>query len=600
MLMLRNSFLGRISRIFYVNNDSGSFSIIFALSVIPLTIAATMAFDISAVIFYKQKLRSVGDSAILFAARTQGKDPTTEEKKEIVTKVRRFITQNLVDDTGIEDLKINVSFRDSGNGMDVSLNAWVESYFGSLAGIDKYNIRANIGLQFQEDTIHVALVLDNSSSMLTKNVSGISKLEELQYAVRAFNDVLFRHQVIDGVNISEGQINLQVGVVPFAATVNVGSQYANASWMDTQVLSPIHTENFDQHISRFELYHRMGMEWGGCVEARPRPYDVHDYEVDIQNINEEDKSINFSRNAKYFVPWFQVDEPDSIDQRSGKSILPMFLRVHKQYAAVPDNYLLDALPFDRAQDSLDQWDKKENGVAVNRWFARSRNTSKYTQKNILRRMTSFPSESCNPSVLSPIIDLTSDPDSLDMEVFQLNAGSFLTNILTGMAWGWRLLTPGEPFTQSQGGGVKRVIVLLSDGTNTMPHVIANPMLSGYSAFGYAYTNRQEIEENLVTESSRKIALLGERGGYDPIVLALERESFAALDRRTSLICENIKNDGILIYSIAFGEAAYDPKLKKLLLECASTPAHFAVVTDQSLKSTFQSIAADLTEMYLDR
>ena len=38
---------------------------------------------------------------------------------------------------------------------------------------------------------------------------------------------------------------VQFGLVPFAASVNVGPQYADADWMDTEGRSPIHHENFD-------------------------------------------------------------------------------------------------------------------------------------------------------------------------------------------------------------------------------------------------------------------------------------------------------------------------------------------------------------------
>jgi hypothetical protein len=38
---------------------------------------------------------------------------------------------------------------------------------------------------------------------------------------------------------------MQFAVVPFAASVNVGSQYSTASWMDVDGKSPIHHENFD-------------------------------------------------------------------------------------------------------------------------------------------------------------------------------------------------------------------------------------------------------------------------------------------------------------------------------------------------------------------
>ncbi len=68
---------------------------------------------------------------------------------------------------------------------------------------------------------------------------------------------------------------VQFGLVPFAASVNVGPQYANAAWMDTDGISPIHHENFDWTtfnkantgdnrtvVNVGGIYYKKGSDWG--------------------------------------------------------------------------------------------------------------------------------------------------------------------------------------------------------------------------------------------------------------------------------------------------------------------------------------------------
>ena len=63
-----------------------------------------------------------------------------------------------------------------------------------------------------------------------------------------------------------------------------------------------------------------------------------------------------------------------------------------------------------------------------------------------------------------------------------------TNQAEGLAWGWRVLSPGEPFTQGRAynnarDNVRKVIVLMSDGENATVGTDA-VMVNDYSAYNY--------------------------------------------------------------------------------------------------------------------
>ncbi len=162
-------------------------------------------------------------------------------------------------------------------------------------------------------TAEVALALDNSGSMAG------SKIDSLKTAASNLVDTLFTA----AQNSSEPD-PIKIAVVPFAASVNVSSQYANASWMDTTGVGKYHayeqkcyanggtlnssgtcSVNVGTGINSFTLFSSLktssgsAVSWGGCVEARPMPYDV------------SDDAPSSGNPSTVFVPLFAPDEPDN-------------------------------------------------------------------------------------------------------------------------------------------------------------------------------------------------------------------------------------------------------------------------------------------------
>ena len=93
-----------------------------------------------------------------------------------------------------------------------------------------------------KNTLEVALVLDNSGSMKeigtvrARSASTCSRKRPSSSSTPIAGQAAIMKQISKPV---------QFAVVPFAASVNVGPQNADAAWMDTQGISPVHHENFD-------------------------------------------------------------------------------------------------------------------------------------------------------------------------------------------------------------------------------------------------------------------------------------------------------------------------------------------------------------------
>jgi von Willebrand factor type A domain len=122
-----------------------------------------------------------------------------------------------------------------------------------------------------------------------------------------------------------------------------------------------------------------------------------------------------------------------------------------------------------------------------------------------------------------------------------------TFIQTGVLWGWRVLSSGGPFADGAATGSKKVMVLMTDGANTM-----SPTYPAHDGSDVTLAN------NLTLET-----------------------------------CTNAKAAGIDIYAIAFDVT--DPTIIDLLGQCASGPPYFyTAATVGDLAAAFDQIGKSLT------
>lgn len=162
----------------------------------------------------------------------------------------------------------------------------------------------------------------------------------------------------------------------------------------------------------------------------------------------------------------------------------------------------------------------------------------------------------------PIVPLSSDEDFLLDAAGNMAAnGATLGNF--GMVWGWRVISPEEPF--SEGSDYEdqqwdKVVLMMTDGDNTMSNV--------YSAYGRS--NEHNVNAN-------------------------------DLDDRFAETCDNMKAAGILIYTVTFDDSAngsgVDPDTVELFRDCASTAANYHnAPSQQDLEDVFEQIARELSNL----
>jgi len=167
-----------------------------------------------------------------------------------------------------------------------------------------------------------------------------------------------------------------------------------------------------------------------------------------------------------------------------------------------------------------------------------------------------------PNIYCPvqsIVPLTSDEDFLLDSTDNMTAsGATLGNF--GMAWGYRVLSPEEPFVEGaeySNDQWDKVALVMTDGVNTMSSV--------YSAYGRS--NEHNVDAN-------------------------------DLDDRFTDTCDNMKAAGILIYAVTFDDGV-DADTKDLYRDCASEPSNYHdAPTQEKLEEVFEQIARELSNLYI--
>ena len=182
---------------------------------------------------------------------------------------------------------------------------------------------------------------------------------------------------------------------------------------------------------------------------------------------------------------------------------------------------------------------------------------------------------------SAILPLTATQATVTTKINGLNVQG-ATSIMEGAMWGWRVLSPTEPFTQAEPydeAETKKVLVLMSDGRNT--YYPNNKFVkSWYEQYGYVTMN------HLGTTSTDSGTLS------------------TAMDGRTTAACTNIKAAGIIVYTVGFdisGNDADDVAARNVLEGCATEPEFFHEAEDnEDLVAAFEAIGDSIRNLHIAR
>ncbi|MCB1521272.1 MAG: VWA domain-containing protein [Hyphomicrobiaceae bacterium] len=533
----------------FERDEEGVVAIVLALTISAVLFLAAIAIDDSRFTSEWMKDQYALDAALLAASDTMG---LPEEQAEARARAEAYYIANRPAGSPVDlvDVKLNT---DEGSVDGSTRFDWKSTLLRAF-GYEQMRLGSNSRV-VRGGTAEIALVLDNSGSM--RNDIGA-----LRAAAADLANVVFA-----GAETSD-QVSL--AVIPFAASVNVGSGQRGAAWIDNEGVSPISRENAIDDRSRFQLFDDVGETWKGCVEMRPVPYDVDDTLPDDGNP------------STIFVPMFAPDEPDSINA-AGKSY--------------SNSYLVDDggnCPKQECNCIKFKSNGKCRGSESKYWKltpippteAQAR-TCKYAGEQV--GYGSPPGDNCARPALNgagpnaacttlPMLPLSSTRADVIGTIDQMQANG-TTNIGEAVGWGLRALSPSVPFTEGRAYDEpenKKIMIVMTDGANHYTDA-NNHNESIYAGLGYAKPYR--------TPSSGRLGTTYTFNAY-----------VARMTARTRVACSNAKAQGIKVYTIAF-RLEDDPATMSLLRDCASeTRDAYAASDGATLIETFRNIGREISSL----
>jgi hypothetical protein len=374
----------------------------------------------------------------------------------------------------------------------------------------------------------IALALDNTGSMAQRG-----KIDDLREAAAFLVDELYGKDNADDL--------VKMALVPFVTSVNIRGEAFDPAWLDRTGSGAHALDNFSRRIDRMEIFAALSdgsvgpdglpTSWRGCVEAREGDYALDD-------------TAPGALAATRWTPYLWPDDADF----GGPG---------------PYSYNNDYLN--------DQMPRRTSAIE------RMRNVDKYFRPIVTASFgtSSGPNKSC----AGPIVELTRDTDRMKdaIDAMKPHPGSG-TNIAEGLAWGWRVLSPGAPF----GEGVDyddedtvKALVLLSDGKNEI---------------GGDYTGWGHLAD-------------GRLGRTVPAAVAQANRNVEALCEKIRAVEDANGNERIRLYMILL--QVNDPETQRIFEDCASVndegeTLYYFAPDGAALKRIFADIGEDLTSIRVAR
>lgn len=468
--------------------------------------------------------------------------------------------------------------------------------------------------------IEVVLALDNTGSMQ-------NDMDALRQGSEELAEFLLG---LDGDTV-------HVGLVPFVGQVNIGTNSTQMAWMDVNAQNPLHGEMLEDRymgyrgttsnactdttrypttyggfavrwvrgsaatpgytdssrcyafspssVNIFSIYANLpsNAQWGGCVEARPAPYDIND------------AAPNSGTPATLFVPYFAMDEGNEGSNSTNK------------------NNWITSSTYERTNVFNLSGSPTWNDAPANA-YVRSLAVYKYrsgiTASNVIINNTNGNSATGpNRGCPTPIVPLTTNRNTVVNAIRDMQhwfGGG--TNQIEGLAWAWRVVSPGAPFTEGRpyndpDDPVRKVIVLFTDGDNTSLDANNAAFQSEYSAYNFRSlwsTYQSATAPATSTGATPGIATTYRRftSTGQTINSASRMETY--MNQRQAELCTAIKAAGIEIYAIGFRITAGGSAETLLRDNCVTQDGthYYRADNQQALRDAFRSIGTGIGQLRL--
>jgi Flp pilus assembly protein TadG len=601
---LRNAFRS------IAKEEKGNVLILVSLSAFLLILSIGAAIDMTRAQILQLKMYSALDAANLAAGAAAANPPAGyTEQTWVNSEVSKFFNANFPTNyLGSSTVTIpSATLSNGGNTIDISASTVQSTSFMAAVGTPLVRVAAASEVTRASYVgMELVLALDNTGSManpVDPSTSSTSKLVALQNAATELVNILY------GTNTTLS--NSYIGIVPFTQAVNIGTSHS--AWTSAAANGTFPAS----------------APWFGCVEAR----------TTANSLDTSDAVPNASGtygSASLFPQYLWANGPTlPASATITGTISGNTLTISAESNIVTANGLIEGLPAITSGTGVTLSKPNSSGNLIDApavtitsqlsgtpggvgtyQIALSPNT---TQSNIntpttmtlsssTDACTGVPGGACNiwgssstevggafngPNAWcpQPLTQMTTDKATILAGINSMTAqGDTLIDL--GLAWAYRMLSPnwqglwgGEMNTNNlplayNTPNMEKVVILMTDGMNYVEDPNIYPGV--YDAYGY-------LDQ-------------GRIGGA-----TTQSTAVTQLDTYTESVCDAMKANGIIIYTIGFGTTDDDDLSNPtsvngpLLKYCATDINHyFLAPTNAALSSAFQQIGNQLANLRISK
>jgi Flp pilus assembly protein TadG len=549
----------------------GNVAVMFALTIVPIIAIVGFAVDYTRANQVKTELQAALDSTALMMSKSAG----TLSQEDLQTQANSYF-KALFDSTGVNNINISASYSTSGGAtLTVNGSADVPTTFLAVLGYKDLTVDGSSTTKWGSSRLRVALVLDNTGSMVDDDKIGALKtatkalLTQLQNAVTTPGDVY-------------------VSIIPFVKDVSVDMTAYDSSW-DSWIQWDDGTDNsWDGSNGTCSMGNKSKRSsctaqsycsisgynsQSSCTAAGTCSVSGNNSQSSCNNAGTCSISGNNSQSSCNSAGTCSISgkSTQSSCENAGVCSNSSYTSKNK---CTKKGYTWTTGVWTSAVWTAGVWTpgvwtqatwtpnahNTWNGCITDRGTSTAPGTSAGYDQDVTAPTPSipatlFPAEqysACPKSMLG----LNYDWSNMATYVGNMSANGN-TNQPIGLVWGWQSLAGGGPFSVPSfdpNYNYQQIIILLSDGLNTQDRW---------------YSSQSSIDNRMLDSSTGNGT------------------------------CANIKAAGITIYTIQVNTGG-DPT-SALLKNCASnttgTTDHFFLLTSaDQIVTTFQTIGTNLTKL----
>lgn len=562
----------------FLGSQRGNIAMMFGIALIPLVIGAATGLDFARAMLVRQQMGEALDAAALAVGSTTGLDQTSAQ-----ALAQKYFDANYTVDKstyGSPTISIPNSGYNAKGSVVITATDNMPTVLMKLVGFTSVPISTSSNVVWGQTKLWVALVLDNSGSMANGDANN-TKMAALQNASKQLLTIL--------QNASGHPGDVKVGIVPFTNVVNLGNSNPGASWLDWSdwdaapkdvngttigngYVIPKSNLPFEAYGPKDDCPFTSTNSKGKVTQDPPFGFSCQKNPTNnsgnvaagagnspippngqicptanskLPNLNSSSSTVDHL--ARYYNGcWSSTAIPGATVQVSSGSGATCGGFSPTNCSCVSN--VCNTQKWDHVWVPNDHTSGNWSGCAIDR-------TQDYDVQNTQPSgasgiTTANPSYACVAASVTP---LGFDWSTLSSQITAMQpAGA--TNQAIGVAHGWQMLTPGDPYgTPALPDDTTRYIILLSDGLNTQDRW-----------WGDGSTEGDAQDSNI--------------------------------DAREKAVCDAAKADGVVIYTI-FLDIGNAHGSSAPLRDCATDATkYYDLTTTNAVVTTFNQIAQQITNV----